>query len=83
MRARIAAHARWKRVPDRSAATEPARAALYQRFADEIDPDRALDPADLAKAVKNAVSEYMTRLAFKSSKARSRPSTVGGGVDAA
>lgn len=60
--AQIAAHTRWARTPDRTAATSAARAALNQRFLEEAegDPERA---AHLRSA-------YFARAALRSAKAR-------------
>lgn len=61
-RARLAAHERWGRVKNRSAATAPGRAAFEQRFLEEAegDPVRA---ASLRKA-------FYARLTAKSVAAR-------------
>ena len=40
--ARAAAHTRWARTADRTAATAPARAAFEARFEHEVDPERVL-----------------------------------------
>lgn len=70
MRARIAAHTRWANETDRSAATAPARAALVERFAREVDPDGQLDPAERATRAAHALQAYMLRLSLASSRAR-------------
>ena len=70
IRAKLAAHARWSKVEDRTAATAPARQALHDRIAAEIDPDNRLDPLERAKRVDSAVKAHMLRLSLKSSKAR-------------
>lgn len=72
LRAKLAAHARWSKVTDRTAATAPARKALHDRIAAEIDPDNKLDPLERARRVDSAVKAHMLRLSLKSSKARSR-----------
>lgn len=72
LRARLAAHARWSKVSDRTAATAPARRALHDRIATEVDPDNRLDPLERAKRVDSAVKAHMLRLSLKSSRARSR-----------
>ncbi len=46
--AQIAAHVRWARTPDRTAATAPARAAFDARFEREVDPERVLPSAERA-----------------------------------
>ena len=70
LRARIAAHERWAKEPDRSAATARARQAALDRFEIEVDPDGSLPPAERAKRAAHARSAYFTRLALKSAQAR-------------
>lgn len=69
-RASIAALARWKNEANPSAATAAARAAFMEKFADEVDPDRTLDPAERARRAERARKEHFTRLALKSARAR-------------
>lgn len=68
--ASIAANTRWAHEPDRTAATQPARAAFEQRFLDEVDPERKLRPAERARRAENAKKAYFHRLALKSAQAR-------------
>ena len=72
IRAQIAAHERWAKTPDRSAATAPARRGLEAKFEREVDPDGRLSPAERAKRVENARKAYYARLALKSAEARRR-----------
>lgn len=72
LRAKLAAHARWAKEGDRTAATAPARRALHDRIASEVDPDNSLDPMERARRVDSAVRAHMLRLSLKSSKARTR-----------
>jgi hypothetical protein len=62
--ARIAAHERWAREPDRNAATEPARRANADRY---LNAARALHPGlseeELLVRASNLRSADMTRLA--------------------
>ena len=62
--ARIAAHERWAREPDRSAATAPARQANADRY---VAAARALNPSlpedELRVRAANLKSADMTRLA--------------------
>lgn len=76
LRARLAAHARWAKVPDRTEATAPARRALHDRIAAQVDPDNRMDPLERAKRVDSAVKAHMLGLALKSSRARSRGETA-------
>jgi hypothetical protein len=70
MRARIAAHARWARVADRSAATEVARSAALRRFETEVDPDGVLSPAERHKRARNAQSAHMAKMSYARSRKR-------------
>jgi hypothetical protein len=67
MRARLAAHTMHSRGATNTA---PARRAFDERFENEVDPDRALPPAERAKRAAHAKSAYFTRLALASAKAR-------------
>lgn len=58
----IAAHERWGREPDRTAATAPGRSAFEQKFWDAADGD----PVRAA----HLRSAYFKRLALKSAVAR-------------
>lgn len=68
--ARIAAAERWAHTADRSAATDPARRALADRFDREVDPDGILNPTERARRAASAKTAYYTRLALKSAQAR-------------
>jgi len=68
--ATIAAHTRWSRTVDRAAATAPARQALLDRFAREVDPDGTLDAATRAKLAENARRAYFRRLSRQGVQAR-------------
>ena len=72
LRAQLAANTRWAHTRDRTAATAKGRDKFEQRFANEVDPDGTLPPAERAKRIANARSAYFQRLALKSSEARSR-----------
>jgi hypothetical protein len=76
-RARLAALTRWSRN-DPVAGTERARRTFLERFENEVDPDRVLDPVERARRADCAKRAYFARLALKSSLARRR----GGGPDA-
>lgn len=67
---RIAAHESWARTSDRTARTEPARAALMAKFETEVDPDGKLNPAERAIRAEHLRKAYFQRLALKSAKAR-------------
>jgi hypothetical protein len=52
--------------------TAPARAAWFARFEHQVDPDGTLPAEERAKRARHAMKAHMTRMAFASSKARSR-----------
>jgi hypothetical protein len=68
--ARVAAQTQWAKCPDRAARTEAARAALWQRFLDEVDPDGVLDPNERERRALHARKAYYTRIALKSRQSR-------------
>jgi hypothetical protein len=72
LRARLAAHARWAREPDRVAALAPARRALADRFEREVDPEGVLTPEERARRAEHARLAYMYALARRSAKVRRR-----------
>lgn len=72
LNARIAAHTRWAKTPDRTAATAKARQAAMDRFEREVDPDGTLDPAVRAQLATNARKAHFTRMALRSAQARRR-----------
>ena len=70
MRARLAAHKSWARTDDPTARTAPARAAMRQRFEDQVDPDRTLSESERARKADHEFRSYMAGLSLKASKAR-------------
>ena len=76
-RARIAAHTRWAKEPDRRAATAPGRRAAFEKLLDEVDPDRVLPEAERLKRAKNAQQAHLERIRLAASKSRR---TAAGGV---
>jgi hypothetical protein len=60
LRGTLASHQSWANTENRTERTAPGRAALDQKFLDQVDPQRA---ESLRKA-------YYARLAFLSAKAR-------------
>lgn len=69
-RAKLAAHTRWAKERDRSAATAPARAAQLRQFEDQVDPNHELSSQERAKRVENARQAHLLRMALASAKAR-------------
>jgi hypothetical protein len=68
--ARIAAHEKWAKTADRSAATAPARRVFTERFEREVDPGGVLPPEERARRAANARQAWYARLALKSAQAR-------------
>lgn len=68
--ARIAAHERWARTADRTAATAPARTGLQARFEREVDPDGTLPPAERARRAESARKAFYTRISLRSAQVR-------------
>jgi hypothetical protein len=71
--AKIANHARWAAVDDRSAATQAARDAFRDRFIREAREKFGDLPTDeLARRAEHLRKAYFARLALKSAQARRR-----------
>jgi len=66
----MAAHARWAKETDRSAATAAARAAQQRKREDEVDPNHELSPQERAKRAENLRRAQLQRMALKSAQAR-------------
>ncbi|SFF11884.1 hypothetical protein [Blastococcus tunisiensis] len=70
LRAQVAAHARWAKETDRTAATAAAREAAERRWDRQVDPDGKLDPAERAKRAESALKAEMARLNLRRRMAR-------------
>lgn len=86
LNARAAAHEKWAKCQDPTAATAAARGAFQKKFLDVADPEGSLRlkiaqapsggiervtlEKDLARRVEHARKAYYTRLALASAKAR-------------
>ncbi|WP_242890126.1 hypothetical protein [Actinomadura litoris] len=68
-RARIAALTRWSREDPRPNG-ERGQRGLLDKFEREVDPEGALTPAERARRAEAARKAHMTRLAYRSAKAR-------------
>lgn len=80
LRATIAANTSWAKTEDRAARTANARAALREKFYDEVDPERKLPPAEREKRAENARKAYYARIALKAATAaRKRREAAGKG----
>lgn len=60
--AKVAAHTRWSKEPDRAKATRAGTSAFLARFERLVDPDGVLSPDERAKRARNALSAHMTRI---------------------
>lgn len=68
--ARVAAHTRWAKEPDRNKATASARKGLEAKWAREVDPDGRMAPDELERRVANLRQAHMSRMALASARAR-------------
>jgi len=82
LRARLAAHALHAQRDARETTTN-GRAAFLARFEREVDPDRALDPAERRRRAEQARRAYFTRLSLTAIKAKRAKRTKPAGGDAA
>jgi hypothetical protein len=71
LRARIAANTRWSREDGKPNAVR-GQAGLLAKFVDQIDPDHVLPEDERLRRAEAARRAHMQRLAFLSSKARTR-----------
>ena len=69
LRARLGAHVLHAQRDSR-AITQPARAAAFQRFIDQVDPERILPETERLRRAEHARRAHMTRIALKSVRAR-------------
>jgi hypothetical protein len=67
---RIGAATKWASCPDRSAATEAARKAAFDRFSRQVDPEGKLPPAERATRAEHARRAHFLKMAAASAKAR-------------
>jgi hypothetical protein len=61
-RARLAAHSRWARPRARVEAADASRAAMWRRFAAQVDPDGTLDPDARDRAARSAAKAYAAKM---------------------
>ena len=69
LRGRIGAWAQ-KARHDAREMTKAARAKFLERFYDEVDPDRTLEPQERERRARAARQAYFARLAYRSAIAR-------------
>jgi hypothetical protein len=77
--AQMAAHAKWAKVEDATAATAAGRKAFLDRFEKQVDPDLLLTQKERARRASHARKAHMLLLALKSSQARRRKAQGSGG----
>lgn len=70
LRASSAAHTRWSKEPDWSAATQPARDGYLAKLEREIDPDGKMPADERRRRAVQLRRARMQALALKSSQAR-------------
>ena len=70
LRSSIAAHTKWAKTPDRTAATAAARAAFADRFVRQVDPAGLMSPDERARCAESARRAFYARLALRSAQAR-------------
>lgn len=83
LRSSIAAHESWARTADRSKRTAKARAAMLQKFEQQVDPDGTLLPAERQKRAESARRAYFQRLALRSAQSRRRAKEATAAAEAA
>jgi hypothetical protein len=71
IRGRIASYSSWGNTADRTARTAPARAALEQKFLEQVS-DHITDPEARRLAAESIRRAYYLRLAAKSADSRAR-----------
>ena len=72
LRASFANDIRWSRVPypDRPAHTARARAAFWQKFLDQVDPDGTMHPDERVALARQACRAHMTQLSYRAARAK-------------
>jgi len=68
--ARIAAHAMHAKHDSRQTSAPGRRAFLIDKFENQVDPNKVLDPQERARRAEHARKAYFQQLALKSVAAR-------------
>lgn len=71
LRARAAAFAMHSRNDSREV-SQPARDAFWEKFLDQVDPDRVLGQRERERRARAALKAHMATLAYRSSVARNK-----------
>jgi hypothetical protein len=66
----LAAHIRWSKTINRTAATAAAREGLLVKFENQVDPDGELTPGVRRKLAENARNAHMRSMSFRASTSR-------------
>lgn len=77
LRARQAAYASWANTSDRTARTSAGNQKFFERFVDQVDPERKLPEKERLQRADAAFKSYMAGLALKSAKARRKRKEAG------
>jgi hypothetical protein len=67
---RQAAHLKWAKCDDRTAATAAARGAFLKTFEDQVDPEGKLSPEERTRRATSARKAHFAALARKSAAVR-------------
>lgn len=70
LRSKMAVHKSWANTEDRTARTEAARRASWDRFEKQVDPEGKLDPDERFKRAESARKAFYAEMAFKSHRSR-------------
>jgi len=83
-RAQIANDVRWSRVPypERAAQTAKARATMWQRYLDQVDPEGTLPEAEREARARQARRADMRRMSLKRSRNRTSQAGAEPGAEA-
>jgi hypothetical protein len=70
LRSQLAAHTSWANTKDRKERTDAGRRAAFDRFMNEVDPERVLPPDERTRRAQSLEKAHMARLSLASAKAR-------------
>lgn len=70
--AKLGAHKSWSQTRDPAARTAAARAAKFQRFEHQVDPEGVLPAEERHRRAKHAEQAFMTQMSLAAAKARRR-----------
>ena len=70
LRNRAASNESWARTDDREARTRKARAGVFAKYEQQVDPDGRLSPEERRRRAVSLRTAHMQRLAVKSVRSR-------------